>query len=224
MRRAIFFSVACGAVCVTAALVVMKAPHPERDAMVALCAFPPGSDLERVEATLDDRVTVAETRRAALEVHWAQTDPAKATALWQAAAKVGVYACPLAEAYAADQQQFQYEYALLCAYDPLERPPPTTCDMPNTFAQAQWRQRRVAAEQFLSEHRYRTHTRAARALIDRTLGSPADQRAKVWTDAQPTVPTCFLQPDFSYQCALTGGFSTPAPPTGYAPLEYAPTR
>ena len=225
MLRRILLSVACGAVCVTATLVVAKPPHPEREAMVALCAFPPGSDLERVEATLDDRITVAETRRAALEVHWAPTDVAKATALWQAAAKVGVYTCPLADAYAADQKQFQYEYAMLCAYDPLERPPPTSCDMPNTFAPPQWKQRRVPADQFLTEHRYRTHTRAARALIDRTLGSPPNTRAKVWQDAPPPIPTCFLQADFAYQCPLADGFGSAAPTSlGYgAPLKYAPT-
>ena len=209
----------------TATLVVSKPQHPEREAMVALCAFPPGSDLEHVEATLDERITVAETRRAVLEVHWAQTDPAKATALWQAAAKVGVYSCPLAEAYSADQQQFQYEYAMLCAFDPLERPPPTTCDKPNTFGPPQWRQRRVAADQFLTEHRYRTHTRAARALIDRTLASPPSGRAKVWEDAQPTVPTCFLEANFAFRCALVDGFSSVAPlPYATPPLEYAPTR
>jgi len=224
MLRRILFSVACGAVCVTATLVVTKPQHPEREAMVALCAFPPGSDLEHVEATLDERITVAETRRAALEVHWAKTDTEKAYALSQAASKVGVNACPLADAYTADEKQFQYEYAMLCAFDPMDRPPPTTCDMPNTFGAPQWRQRRVPADQFLTEHRYRTHTRAARALIDRTLGSPPSARAKVWGDAQPTVPTCFLQADFAYKCALVDGFSSAAPTPIAAPLEYAPTR
>lgn len=222
MRRRIFFSVACGAVCVTAALVVVKAQHPEHEAMVALCAFPAGSDLEHVEETLDQRITVVETRRAVLEVHWAQTDPAKATALWQAAAKVGVYSCPLAEAYAADEKKFEYEYAMLCAYDPLERPPPTTCDTPNTFAPPQWRQRRMPADQYLATHRYQTHTRAARALIDRTLASPPGARAKVWADARPTVPTCFLQSDFAYQCALSDGLASAINPAPIAaPLEYA---
>ena len=125
MRRGIVLSIACGGIVVGAALGVTKPSHPEHDAMVSFCAFQPGDDLEKTEAHLDARAAGSPyARRAAQHAHWGKSSADKAYQVRHDAVMVGVWQCPLADAYDADEKEFRSEYAMLCAFDALARPAP----------------------------------------------------------------------------------------------------
>ncbi|CAN5813395.1 hypothetical protein BH09MYX1_BH09MYX1_35460 [soil metagenome] len=169
MRRGIILSIACGAVVVGAALSVSKPTHPDRDAMVSFCAFEPGSDLERTEENLDQRVSGNPyARRAAQHIHWGASSADKAFQARHDAVMVGLWACPLADAYDADDKEFRSEYAMLCAFDALDRPPPKTCDTPMTFRPS-YGQDRVPPDQFLAQTRHKSTSLATRNMIDKTI-------------------------------------------------------
>lgn len=212
--------------------------------MAAFCAFEPGSSLEKVEDHLDERAASSSyARRASQHVHWAKSSADKAYQVRHDAVMVGVWKCPLADAYDADEKEFQSEYAMLCAFDALERPPPTTCDTPMTFRPT-YGQDRVPADQFLAQVRHRSTSLGTRNLIDRTISTKPDQRQKVWDDAKPTIPTCFTNEDFTFDCQMSKTLSStqavPATPIyhrpgraggvgygsgyGYRPKMYAPVE
>lgn len=190
--------------------------------MVVLCAFEPGSDLEKVEETLDHRAEADPyARRAAQHIHWATSSADKAYQLKHDAVMVGVWKCPLGDAYEVDDKEFRSEYAMLCAFDALERPPPTTCDTPMTFRPV-YGQDRVPADQFLAQTRHRSTSLATRTLIDRTITAKPELRQKIWDDGKPTIPTCFTQEDFSFECQMSRTLgSTQAVPA--TPIYHRPT-
>lgn len=203
MRRiAIVLSIASGAAVVGGVLGTNKPTAPDHDAMVAFCAFGTGDDLGKVEEHLDARAGGNPyVRRAALHVHWGKSSADKAYQARHDAVMVGVWQCPLADAYDADEMTFRSEYAMLCQFDALERPPPKTCDTPMSF-QPSYGTDRLPPDQFLAQVRHRSTSLATRTLIDRTASVPNDEKAKVWNDAKPVIPTCFTGPSFAFECPM----------------------
>lgn len=206
---------------VGAAVSVSRPDHRNHDAMVAFCAFPEGSNLEKVEGTLDARAGGnAYARHAAEHVHWGKSSADKAYQLKHDAVMVGVWSCPLGDAYEADDKVFRSEYAMLCSFDGLERPAPTTCDTPGAFRPTYGKER-VPPEQYLAQTRWRSRSLDTRNLIDRTITAKPEDRQKTWDDAKPIIPTCFENEDFSFDCNLSrtlGSTQTvPATPVYHRP-------